>query len=105
MRLQRPTPSTAIDRVPREARIQMNITREKSLENENRPATVGKGELLQEPRATTALSDSDRLEWLMAQVCCDEIPGIRVPLGLSKEQHSDVFRAEIDIQILKARRG
>lgn len=75
------------------------------MENENRPATVGKGELLQEPRATTALCDSDRREWSMAHVCCDEVPGIGIPFGLSKEQYRKVFRTGIDIQILKARRG
>lgn len=75
------------------------------MENENRPATVGKGELLQEPRVTTALSGSDRLKWLMAHVCCDEVPGIGIPLGLSKEQHRDVFRTELDVRILKARHG
>jgi hypothetical protein len=41
----------------------------------------------------------------MAHVCCDEVPGIGIPFGLSKEQPRKLFRTGIDIQILKARRG
>ncbi len=88
----------------RESRTHPNMTRETSVEHEKRTPVV-EGELLQEPCAGSALTDTDRLAWLMARVCCDEVPGISIPLGLSKLQHRAVFRSEIDVQILKERRG
>lgn len=54
--------------------------------------------------ATSALvTETDRLDWLMSTVCCDEVPGISLALGMSREAHLKAFRREIDKQILKAR--
>lgn len=51
--------------------------------------------------ATDAAQDKQRLDWLMRQVCCDEIDGISIEFGLSQDDHYAEFRRQIDAQIAR----
>lgn len=54
------------------------------------------------PTMSEAARDTARLDWLMQRVCCDEIDGISIELGLTREQHFAEFRRQIDERIDRA---
>ena len=54
---------------------------------------------------TDAARDAKRLDWLMQQVCCDDIPSISIEFGLSREEHFAEFRRQIDAEINRIKRA